>query len=64
LPLPANSEVLAVVEAKKQVRDPNVAREQARHYMTEIAKNQSFQPFSFLTNGLETYDAEEEQSGD
>ena len=33
-----NGEVLAVVEAKKQVRDPNVAREQARHYITEIAK--------------------------
>lgn len=51
----ANGEVLAVVEAKKQVRDPNVAREQARHYITEIAKKQSFQPFAFLTNGLETY---------
>ena len=50
-----NGEVLAVVEAKKQVRDPNVAREQARHYITEIAKAQSFQPFAFLTNGLETY---------
>ena len=50
-----NGEVIAVVEAKKQVRDPNVAREQARHYITEIAKNQSFQPFAFLTNGLETY---------
>jgi type I site-specific restriction endonuclease len=50
-----NAEVLAVVEAKKQVRDPNVAREQAPHYITEIAKKQSFQPFAFLTNGLETY---------
>jgi type I site-specific restriction endonuclease len=48
----ANGEVLAVVEAKKQLRDPNVAREQARHYITEIAKNQSFQPFAFLANGL------------
>jgi hypothetical protein len=50
-----NGEVVAVVEAKKQLRDPNVAREQARHYITEIAKNQSFQPFAFLANGLETY---------
>jgi hypothetical protein len=47
-----NGEVLAVVEAKKQVRDPNVAREQARHYITEIAQNQSFQPFAFLTNSV------------
>ncbi|MBZ5653325.1 MAG: DEAD/DEAH box helicase family protein [Acidobacteriia bacterium] len=50
-----NGEVIAVVEAKKQIRDPNVAREQARHYITEICKHQSFQPFAFLTNGLETY---------
>ena len=50
-----NGEVIAVVEAKKQIRDPNVAREQARHYITEIAKHQSFQPFAFLTNGRETY---------
>ncbi len=50
-----NGEVIAVVEAKKQVRDPNVAREQARYYIAEIAKRQSFQPFAFLTNGLDTY---------
>lgn len=50
-----NGEIIAVVEAKKQVRDPNVAREQARHYIAEIAKRQSFQPFAFLTNGLDTY---------
>ena len=57
-----NGEVLAVVETKKQVRDPNVAREQARHYITEIAKNQSFQPFAFLTNGLETYFWDQQQA--
>jgi type I restriction enzyme R subunit len=51
----ANGEVLAVVEAKKQLRDPNVAREQTRHYVTEIAKKQSFPPFAFMTNGLDTY---------
>lgn len=50
-----NGEIIAVVEAKKQVRDPNVAREQARHYITEIATHQSFQPFAFLTNGLDMY---------
>ncbi len=32
-----NGEVIAVVEAKKQVRDPNVAREQARHYISTLA---------------------------
>jgi len=57
-----NGEVIAVVEAKKQVRDPNVAREQARHYITEIAKRQSFQPFAFLTNGLDTYFWDEEHA--
>jgi hypothetical protein len=28
--------ILAVVEAKKQMRDPNVARAQIQHYITEI----------------------------
>lgn len=50
-----NGDVIAVVEAKKQTRDPNVAREQARYYVTEIAKRQSFQPFAFLSNGRDTY---------
>src|ERR1035437_10834606 len=36
-----NGEVIAVVEAKKQIRDPNVAREQARHYITEISDRKS-----------------------
>lgn len=57
-----NGEVIAVVEAKKQIRDPNVAREQARHYIAEISKRQSFQPFAFLTNGRETYFWDEEHS--
>lgn len=51
----SNGEVIAVVEAKRQSRDPRVAEQQVRHYVTEIAKHQSFQPFSFLTNGRETY---------
>lgn len=52
-----DGQVLAVVEAKKQARDPNVARAQAEHYVTEVAKrvDQSFLPFAFLTNGLDTY---------
>src|SRR5690348_5346391 len=51
----ANGEVLAVVEAKCQIQDPNVAREQVKHYITEIGKKQSFLPFAFLTDGIETY---------
>src|SRR5690348_11950329 len=50
-----NGEVIAVVEAKKQIRDPNVAREQVRHYVTEIGKRQPFVPFAFMTNGIDTY---------
>lgn len=52
----ADGQVLAIVEAKKQARDPNVARAQLEHYVTEVAKRpgQSFVPFGFLTNGLDT----------
>jgi len=57
-----NGEVIAIVEAKKQIRDPNVAREQARHYITEIATRQSFQPYAFLTNGLDTYFWDQQQA--
>ncbi|PYS93106.1 MAG: hypothetical protein DMF64_06135 [Acidobacteria bacterium] len=49
----ANGEVLAIVEAKRQSRSPQRARAQALHYVTEIGKRQSFQPFAFLANGLE-----------
>jgi type I site-specific restriction endonuclease len=38
-----NHEVIAVVEAKRQSREPQVAEQQVRHYVTEIAKHQSFQ---------------------
>ncbi|MDX2097772.1 MAG: N-6 DNA methylase, partial [Leptolyngbyaceae cyanobacterium bins.59] len=51
----SNGEVIAVVEAKKQSRDPRVAEQQVRHYVTEIAKHQSFQPFAFLTYILEQH---------
>lgn len=50
-----NGEVIAVVEAKRQSRDPRIAQTQVEHYVTEIAKHQSFRPFAFLTNGIETY---------
>jgi type I restriction enzyme R subunit len=51
----ANGEVVAIIEAKRQSRSPQVAREQVRHYVTEITKRQSFQPFAFMTNGAENF---------
>lgn len=50
----ANGEVIAVVEAKRQSRQPEVAEQQVRHYVAEIARQQSFQPFAFMTNGDRT----------
>jgi type I site-specific restriction endonuclease len=44
-------QVSAVVEAKRCMRNPREADEQLRHYVTEIAKRQSFAPFGFMTNG-------------
>ncbi|HEY9838256.1 MAG TPA: hypothetical protein V6D27_15305 [Vampirovibrionales bacterium] len=35
-----NGEAIAVVEAKRQSRDPRVAEQQVRHYVTEIEKPQ------------------------
>jgi len=51
----ANGEILAVVEAKKAGYDPRLAQAQAAFYVREIAKNQSFQPFAFTSNGVDTY---------
>lgn len=50
-----NGEVIAIIEAKRQSRSPQVAREQVRHYVTEIARRQSFRPFAFMTNGFENF---------
>lgn len=50
-----SGEVIAVVEAKRTCRNPREGEEQLRHYVTEIAKRQSFAPFGFLTNGLLTH---------
>ncbi|MEG4810202.1 DEAD/DEAH box helicase family protein [Microcoleus sp. F8-D3] len=50
-----NGEVIAVVEAKRQSRDPRVAEQQVRHYVTEIEKRQSFRPFAFMSNGDKTF---------
>jgi type I restriction enzyme, R subunit len=47
----ASGNVLAVVEAKRCSRNAREADEQLRHYVTEIAKKQSFAPFGFMANG-------------
>ncbi|WP_427159515.1 DEAD/DEAH box helicase family protein [Aliinostoc sp. HNIBRCY26] len=50
-----NGKVIAVVEAKRQSRDPRIAQGQVEYYVTEIEKHQSFRPFAFMTNGREFY---------
>jgi len=47
--------VIAVVEAKRCSRNPREADEQLRHYVNEISKHQSYAPFGFMTNGLQTW---------
>lgn len=47
--------VLAVNEAKRACRSPREADEQLRHYVTEIAKRQSYAPFGFMANGREIW---------
>src|ERR1039458_44778 len=47
--------VLAVNEAKRCSRSPRNADEQLRHYVTEIAKRQSYAPFGFMSNGREIW---------
>lgn len=58
----ANGEIIALVEAKRQSRSPQTAREQAKLYAERIERNQSFRPFVFLSNGVEIWfwDTEEE----
>src|SRR6266851_7418227 len=51
----ASGQVLAVVEAKRCSRNAREADEQLRHYVSEIAKRQSFAPFGFMTNGHATH---------
>ncbi len=50
-----NGEIIAIVEAKRQSRSPQTAREQAKIYAERIQQNQSFRPFVFLTNGVELW---------
>ncbi|WP_434688602.1 hypothetical protein [Pseudanabaena minima] len=38
-----------------QSRSPEVAEQQVRRYVTDIAKHQSFQPFVFMSNGDRTF---------
>lgn len=56
-----NGEIIAVVEAKRQSRSPQVARKQATDYATRIEQNQSFRPFVFLANGNEIWFWETEE---
>lgn len=46
---------LAVIEAKKTERDPNVGRRQAVLYADALAKMFGRRPMMFTTNGFETY---------
>ena len=50
-----NSDILAVVEAKKTSHDPRLAQQQTEHYITQIEKRQSFRPLAFMTNGHDIY---------
>ncbi|MGC3976197.1 MAG: type I restriction endonuclease [Nitrospira sp.] len=47
--------VQAVIEAKRTARNAREGEEQLRHYVTEIARQQPFEPFGFMSNGLNTY---------
>jgi len=49
-----NGEVLAVVEAKKATVDVRLAQAQLEYYVKEIEKHQSFRPFGFLANGVDS----------
>ncbi len=51
----ASGNVLAVVEAKRCSRNAREADEQLRHYVTEIAKRQTFAPFGFMANGRDIW---------
>jgi len=50
-----NGQILAVVEAKRTCIDPRLAEAQVEFYVNEIKKRQSFKPFAFMTNGIDTY---------
>ena len=47
--------VLGVVEAKRTSRGPREGEEQLRQYVSELAGQQDFAPFGFMSNGLNTF---------
>ena len=46
---------LAVVEAKKTCKDPNVGRQQCKLYADSLERKHGRRPAMFYTNGFETY---------
>lgn len=46
---------LAVVEAKRTSKDPNVGKQQAKLYADALEKQYGVRPMIFTTNGFETY---------
>lgn len=46
---------LAVVEAKRTSKDPNVGKQQAKLYADALEKQYGVRPMMFTTNGFETY---------
>jgi type I restriction enzyme R subunit len=50
-----NGDIVAVVDAKRASVDPRLAEAQTEFYVTEIAKQQDFRPFGFVTNGYDVY---------
>ena len=51
----STGQVIAVIEAKRTARHPREGEEQLRQYIAEIARNQDFPPFGFMSNGLQAY---------
>lgn len=46
---------LAVVEAKRTSKDPNIGKQQAKLYADALEKQYGVRPMMFTTNGFETY---------
>ena len=46
---------LAVVEAKRSSKDPNIGQQQAKLYADCLERKFGRRPVIFLTNGFETY---------
>lgn len=46
---------LAVIEAKRTSRDPNVGKQQAKLYADSLERRYGRRPMMFTTNGFETY---------